>query len=138
MDTNVWFRVFDEPSGRITKEKEAFYRALELQQEDRIKIIGSVFLDDEIEMTEDQDKKEAVFKFISAFIDKKIDYIPKTYSTIMDETRLTVKDSVHIACAVEAGAEYFITVDDEIIKKKEKLREFGINVVNPVEFIEGF
>ncbi len=56
----------------------------------------------------------------------------------MDKNGLTVKDSVHIACATVAKAEYFITVDDEIIKKREAIKKFGIYVVNPVKFIERF
>lgn len=138
LDTNVWFRVFDKPSEKVIKERKAFYEILEMRQKGRIKIMGSVFLDDEIEMTGDKDKKEAVLKFISKFIDKKIGYIPRAYSPIMDETGLTVKDSVHIACAAEAKAEYFITVDEEIVKKREEIKKFGIYVVNPVEFVEGF
>ncbi len=139
LDTNVWFRVFDEPSKRITREKDAFYEILKLSQKGKVKIFGSIFLDDEIEITNDKDKKEAILKFIHLFISRKIDYIPKIYSDIMDRTGLTVKDSVHLACAVNLKAEYFITVDDEIIKKDEEIkRVFGIYVVNPVEFIEGF
>ncbi|MFQ5975989.1 MAG: PIN domain-containing protein [Candidatus Hydrothermarchaeales archaeon] len=138
LDTNVWFRIFDEPSKRIIKEKKAFYKILYLSKLGRLKIVGSVFLDDEIELTSDKDKREAVFKFISTFLASKIDFIPKIYSVIMDKTRLTVKDSVHIACAIEAKAEYFITVDDEIIKKRVEIKKFGIDVVNPVEFIERF
>ncbi len=82
-------------------------------------------------------KKEAVSKFIYKFVNEKIDYIPKTYSIIMDKTELTVKDSVHIACAAE-GKAIFITVDDEIVKKRKTIAKLGVRVVNPVEFVEGF
>lgn len=138
LDTNVWFRVFDEPSNRIIKEKKAFYKILQMSELGRLKIVGSVFLDDETELTSDKEKREAVLNFISAFLDTRIDFIPKIYSDIMDKTRLSVKDSVHIACAIEAKVECFITVDDEIIKKREKIRQFGVDVVNPTEFIERF
>ena len=45
----------------------------------------------------------------------------------------SVKDSIHIACAVEAKAKYFITVDKNILRKKNTVTE--IILVNPVELV---
>ena len=44
---------------------------------------------------------------------------------------LRTKDSFHMACAVSAEADHFITVDKGILKKAID----GIKVVSPVEFI---
>lgn len=43
------------------------------------------------------------------------------------------RDALHIACALKAGAEYFLTCDDKIVKKAGTL---GINlkIVNPIDF----
>ena len=43
------------------------------------------------------------------------------------------KDSLHLACAIEAKSEYFLTTDKILIKKAEHLKE--IKVKNPLEFI---
>jgi predicted nucleic acid-binding protein len=43
------------------------------------------------------------------------------------------KDALHIACAIEGKAEYFLTTDDKLLKKLAKTRE--IIVINPVNFI---
>jgi hypothetical protein len=44
-------------------------------------------------------------------------------------------DALHIACA-EAGADYFLTCDDGIIKKAGKRREmFKVEIYNPLEFL---
>ncbi len=43
------------------------------------------------------------------------------------------KDALHIACAIEAKADYFITTDKGIIRKRNNIIE--IRIVNPVEFI---
>ncbi len=46
---------------------------------------------------------------------------------------LKSKDALHVACAVKAGADYFITTDKELLKK---LRGYNhILVVNPVNFL---
>jgi predicted nucleic acid-binding protein len=43
------------------------------------------------------------------------------------------KDALHIACAIEGKAEYFLTTDDKLLKKLAKTRE--LIVINPVNFI---
>lgn len=40
-------------------------------------------------------------------------------------------DALHVACAIVASADYFITVDRGILKKKVK----GIITMNPLEFL---
>jgi predicted nucleic acid-binding protein len=46
---------------------------------------------------------------------------------------LKAKDALHIACAIEGKAEYFLTTDDNLIKKLAKTKE--LIVINPVNFI---
>ena len=47
---------------------------------------------------------------------------------------LRSKDALHVACAIEATADYFVTTDDLLIKK---LRDLGeIQVVTPLEFVD--
>lgn len=41
---------------------------------------------------------------------------------------------MHVACAIKAKAEYFITTDDFIIRSMNKNNE--IKVINPVDFIK--
>jgi len=43
------------------------------------------------------------------------------------------KDALHIACAIEGKAEYFLTTDDKLLKKMAKTKE--LIVINPVNFI---
>ena len=45
-------------------------------------------------------------------------------------------DAYHLACAVESGAEYFISVDDEILRKGREIEsQYQIKVCNPTEFL---
>ncbi|HDM77207.1 MAG TPA: PIN domain-containing protein [Deltaproteobacteria bacterium] len=46
---------------------------------------------------------------------------------------LKSKDALHIACAIEAKADYFITTDKTILKKLKDYKE--ISVVDPVSFL---
>jgi predicted nucleic acid-binding protein len=41
------------------------------------------------------------------------------------------KDSLHIACAIEAEADYLLTTDDGLLTKQVE----GIELINPIDFV---
>ncbi len=45
------------------------------------------------------------------------------------------RDAIHISCALNSGADYFVTCDDKILRKTDKL---GLNllILNPIDFIK--
>ncbi len=43
---------------------------------------------------------------------------------------IKAKDALHVACAVEAQCDYFVSTDDFLLKKLERFRE--IKAVNPI------
>ena len=51
----------------------------------------------------------------------------------LNSMRFGVKDSLHLACAVESHADFFITTDKGILKRSNLLTE--IKIMNPVDFI---
>jgi succinyl-CoA synthetase beta subunit len=91
LDTNVWCRPFDASSGRIDKEKEAFYNLLKDVHKGKYVIVGSVVLETEIEDIEQKQKRDAVKKVINKFVSEKVEYISRKYKGIMDRTGLKVK-----------------------------------------------
>jgi predicted nucleic acid-binding protein len=44
------------------------------------------------------------------------------------------KDAIHVACAVEIKADYFITCDDKLIKQGQRL-DLAPELINPVDYI---
>ena len=50
----------------------------------------------------------------------------------LESRRLEALDALHLACAEEAVAEYFITCDDRIIKRYQGE---ALKVMNPVNFV---
>jgi predicted nucleic acid-binding protein len=48
------------------------------------------------------------------------------------EQNIKIKDSIHIACAIEAGCKYYITTDDKLLNKNVNT----IIIVNPIDFIK--
>lgn len=53
---------------------------------------------------------------------------------MLQEHEIKKIDSLHIACAIHAGVDYFLTTDDGILKKAT-LSE-GIRVTDPIGFIK--
>ncbi len=45
-----------------------------------------------------------------------------------------VKDSLHVACAVESNCDFFVTTDKAILKKANKIG--NIKIFNPINFIQ--
>ena len=52
----------------------------------------------------------------------------------LNKIGLRSKDALHISCAIFAGCSYFLTTDDKILNKNEKID--GIKVIDPIAFIK--
>lgn len=53
---------------------------------------------------------------------------------MLQEHEIKKIDSLHIACAIHAGVDYFLTTDDGILKKATLIE--GIRVTDPIGFIK--
>ena len=47
------------------------------------------------------------------------------------KTRLKTKDSLHVACAIVAECDYFLSTDKRLLKYKDK----RIQILNPIDFV---
>ena len=75
---------------------------------------------------------EKFFENAVTFVDiDKANIVEENADTIM-QSGIKAKDALHIACAIEAMCDYFITTDDGILKK---YRNGEIIVCSPIEFI---
>lgn len=44
------------------------------------------------------------------------------------------KDALHLSCAIEAKADFFITTDNPLVKKRNVISD--LEIINPINFIE--
>lgn len=71
------------------------------------------------------------FKNASSYVDESnADNAAQKARQIMT-TGVKAKDAIHVACAVIAGADYFLTTDTRLLKYKTD----EIKLMNPTEFI---
>ena len=97
-------------------------------------MIWSYILDFENKQNPFEERQDAIRKwkkFGELDIEEKESVLNRTRG--LTEIGLKAKDALHIACAIEGKANYFLTTDDEILKKCSTYKE--ISVINPLGFL---
>ncbi len=64
-------------------------------------------------------------------IESKIDHILPEVENVLAQREM---DSLHLACAIKANTDYFLTTDDGVIKKAIHIQ--NIQIVDPIGFIK--
>ena len=135
LDNCSFNRPFDDQSSmRIKLETEAKLFVQEKILIGKLQLIWSHILEYENMQNPFIERRNAIieWKKIAA---EKIGGTKNVVARASEFTRNGVKskDALHIACAIEGKAEYFLTTDDKLLKKLAKIKE--LIVINPVNFI---
>jgi predicted nucleic acid-binding protein len=101
----------------------------------KIKLLWSYMLDYENSFNPYRERKETIDKWKKY---AKLD-VEETSQLIITAHELVnvgiaSKDALHIACAIEGKAEFFLTTDKGILKKSSEIVQ--LKCINPVQFIE--
>jgi predicted nucleic acid-binding protein len=135
LDNCCFNRPFDDQSQtRIKLEAEA---KLEIQQQiadGRITLVWSYILDFENAANPFEERREAVGRWKTrAAVDlaETPDILASARTLLQHGIR--PKDALHLACALAAGCDYFLTTDDALIGRRASVA--GIEIVNPLDFI---
>lgn len=125
----------DQNSIKIFMETEA---KLFIQNEIRnknIELVWSYIMDFENENNPNRENRELIedwLNFSVLDIAENDNVIDKSINLI--NNGLDFYDSLHIACAIEGKADYFVTTDAKILNKKNLIGE--IVAINPIDFIK--
>lgn len=101
-----------------------------------IKLVWSFMHEDENSLCPFLERKGEVSR-LSFLCKTRILPDPKIYhlaKSFQQQARLSSKDAVHLACADQAQCEYFLTCDDELGKRAQRL-SLKMKVMNPVDYI---
>lgn len=136
LDNCMFNRPFDEQSHlRIRLETEA---KLAIQEEIRratYQLIWSYVLDYENSKNPFQERKEQIIKWKKyALIDIEENSEIIHTAKLLNQSGFKKMDSLHIACAVSAEADYFLTTDDKVIKKANSVS--SVKIIDPIDFIK--
>ena len=136
LDNCCYNRLFDDKTQeRVQIESDAL-KAILINKKDII--VGSHFLKFEISKINDIGKRLNVMALYTQAIDETVSIDSKIIDMakeIVDKSSIHELDALHLASAIIAGVEVFLTVDDKLIKACDKLK-LDIKVINPVNIKE--
>lgn len=125
----------DQTQMRIHLETQAKLHIQDMIRQKQIELVTSYVLDFENSNNRSIQKKIAIEKFMKEYAtlyvsNQNEEDIRKTADSIM-RTGVKEKDAYHVACAIIAECNYFITTDDRLLKYQSE----RIKLVTPGEFI---
>lgn len=135
LDNCCFNRPYDNQDQiRIQLESEAKLVIQSRIMEKEIELVWSYIVDYENQLNPFEERRNAINKWQ----ERAILNITETNEIILTAKHLVTKnvkskDALHVACAIAGKCNYFLTTDDEILKKLTDLEE--INVINPLTFI---
>lgn len=136
LDNCCFNRPFDNQSGiRVKLETDAKLYVQSKIKAGEIELAWSYILDFENEANPFPERRDTIEKWRQlAVIDMIENNSILAKAVNFTKKGLKAKDALHIACAIEAGCDYFLTTDDLILKKMVGNSE--IIAVNPTDFIK--
>lgn len=136
LDNCCFNRPFDDQSQlRILLESEAKLRIQENIRLGTFELIWSYILDYENSQNPFRERREQIIKW-RTYSDKDIEESEEVLNIASMIMKHGIKkmDSLHLACAIKANTDYFLTTDDGIIKKAKYIK--NIQIVDPIGFIK--
>jgi len=136
LDNCCFNRPFDDQSQlRIRLETEAKLKIQEEIRSRRFRLARSYIIDYENNRNPYQERKLRIKKWKKYAIDD----VEENHELTETAAELSKKgfhkiDSLHIACAIIAKCQYFLTTDDQILKRARLLNDIKIN--DPIGFIK--
>ena len=136
LDNCCYNRLFDDSTQERVKNESDALKAILVDKKDII--VGSHFLKFEISKINDIGKRLSVLTLYNQAIDETINIDSKIIDMakeIIAKSSIHELDALHLASAITAGVEVFLTVDDKLIKACDKLN-LNIKVINPTNIKE--
>jgi hypothetical protein len=127
----------DQTHLRIHLEAEAILGILAWCEAGHAHLLNSVALGYEVDNNPHPARKAFVQESLS-----KSNLVVQATGSVEQRARIygthgiKVLDSLHLACAVEAQADYFCTCDDRFLRRAKQINTEQTKVVSPLELIE--
>lgn len=136
LDMCCYNRPYDDQSQfRVALETQSKLQIQGLIRDKKIELIGSYILDYEVSRNPYEMRRQSIVRFIQNNMNgyvgpERAEIIEPIAEKIM-ETGVKEKDAYHVASAIYAKCDYFISTDVRLLKYKTD----RIKLVTPVEFI---
>ena len=133
LDNCCFNRPFDDQSQLTVRlETEAVLFIQHQIKEAKVDLAWSSILDFEIKKNPFEARRNAINEFRRfVFTIVEVTSTMQQEASLFQSQGLAIVDSLHLICAISAGCEYFITVDQGILKKPVT----KISAINPIHFL---
>lgn len=137
LDNCCYNRPYDDQSQlRISLESQAKLHVQELVKEDKLELASSYTLTYENSRNPYEMKRKTIGRFLEDYTSV---FVDESYSTQVSglakeimATGVKTADAHHVASAIIAKCDYFLTTDERLLKYKTD----RIRIVDPVDFIQ--
>lgn len=146
LDTNVYCRPRDDRlQKRIDREARAFEEIAGLKEEGKVTIVSSDYVKMEVGEIDDEEKREDITNFERVLCDLNFEHGNDSKALAMElvkECNVRVLDALHISASALAEVKFFLTCDDDVIKRRrciEKVLSHGkhhIIIANPIDYLK--
>jgi len=137
LDYNCFQRGFDDPrQTRIRMEALACEWIFVQAESKNLRLVWSFMHDDENHFCPFLDRQIEVLR-LSEICELRIrpeDDIRDQAEAFQKEGNLSAKDAVHLACAHHIKADYFLSCDDDLVKRAGRLN-LQTKIGNPVDYV---
>ena len=135
LDTSVYNRPFDDQTQpRIWLETLALALVLQLVEAGEAVLINSTVLEFENSRNPVSLRQDWMSRCLEQATDyQRVDESIRERAEILEKHGLKAIDSLHVACAESAGADYFLTCDDRLLKKQKHIT---VSSMNPLDFVQ--
>ena len=135
LDNCCFNRPFDDQrQTRVRLEAEAKLCIQEHIREGTLELAWSYILDFENTANPFEERRTTISRWRQyATIDVEETALILQEAKALVELGLKPKDALHIACAIAGECTYFLTTDDDILRRREDVR--GISVLDPTAFV---
>ena len=131
LDNCSFNRPFDDQSQpRVRLEAEAKLWLQESVRRGAVGLAWSYILDYENEANPFDERRTTIAKW-KRYARVDVEESPQVLRTAgaLENIGLKAKDALHLACAIAAGCDYFVTTDDRLLKRDADVP--GVRVVDP-------
>jgi predicted nucleic acid-binding protein len=119
LNTSAYNRPFDNLTvDRVRAEAEAVASLLAAVEEGRVHLVGSEYLEFEIDQTPDRDRARRVRALLRCIATRVAATAPVILrARALERHGLRGLDALHVAAAEAGGAELLVTTDDRLVKR---------------------
>src|ERR1035438_5260663 len=125
----------DQLQTRVRLEAEAVLSILEMAEAGELEIIGSDIIDDELSQMPDNERREKVELFLAlASSQVALTLAIEQRAIELQKWNIAPLDALHLASAESARADYFLTTDDDLLRRAKRAG-LKVKIENPAKWL---